>query len=93
MEWTFRRLRRIGDRSPIAHRWRPGGRSTAGQRATVANSSQSLEDVHSTASISYPGLFRRLFAFMGPAYLISVGYMDPGNWATDIEGALVSITS
>ncbi len=28
----------------------------------------------------------RLFAFMGPAYLISVGYMDPGNWATDIEG-------
>jgi manganese transport protein len=29
---------------------------------------------------------RRLFAFIGPAYLISVGYMDPGNWATDIEG-------
>ena len=29
---------------------------------------------------------RRLFAFVGPAYLISVGYMDPGNWATDIEG-------
>jgi len=47
---------------------------------------QSLEEVHSTISISYPGLFRRLFAFMGPAYLISVGYMDPGNWATDIEG-------
>ena len=29
---------------------------------------------------------RRLFAFMGPAYLVSVGYMDPGNWATDLEG-------
>ena len=29
---------------------------------------------------------RRLFAFSGPAFLISVGYMDPGNWATDIEG-------
>lgn len=29
---------------------------------------------------------RRLFAFMGPAYLVSVGYMDPGNWATDIAG-------
>ena len=28
----------------------------------------------------------RLFAFLGPAYLVSVGYMDPGNWATDIEG-------
>jgi manganese transport protein len=30
------------------------------------------------------GFWRRLFAFMGPAYLVSVGYMDPGNWATDI---------
>jgi manganese transport protein len=29
---------------------------------------------------------RRLFAYLGPAYLVSVGYMDPGNWATDIEG-------
>ncbi len=32
------------------------------------------------------GWLRRLFAFIGPAYLVSVGYMDPGNWATDIEG-------
>ena len=32
------------------------------------------------------GFFRRLFAFVGPAYLVSVGYMDPGNWATDIAG-------
>ena len=31
------------------------------------------------------GTLRRLFAFVGPAYLVSVGYMDPGNWATDIE--------
>jgi len=30
--------------------------------------------------------WRRLFAFAGPAYLVSVGYMDPGNWATDLEG-------
>src|SRR4051812_35361374 len=29
---------------------------------------------------------RRLLAFAGPGYLISVGYMDPGNWATDISG-------
>jgi manganese transport protein len=29
---------------------------------------------------------RRFLAFVGPAYLVSVGYMDPGNWATDIEG-------
>jgi manganese transport protein len=31
-------------------------------------------------------MFRRLLAFGGPAYLVSVGYMDPGNWATDLEG-------
>jgi len=32
------------------------------------------------------GTLRRLIAFVGPAYLVSVGYMDSGNWATDIEG-------
>ena len=32
------------------------------------------------------GSLPRLIAFVGPAYLVSVGYMDPGNWATDIEG-------
>ena len=37
----------------------------------------------STAELSF---WRRLFAFAGPAYLVSVGYMDPGNWATDLEG-------
>ena len=31
-------------------------------------------------------MIKRFLAFAGPAYLISVGYMDPGNWATDIEG-------
>lgn len=48
--------------------------------------SLSLQDVHSSVPVHYPGIFKRLFAFLGPAYLISVGYMDPGNWATDIEG-------
>ena len=38
-------------------------------------------------SVTLPaGWLRRLFAFIGPAYMVSVGYMDPGNWATDIEG-------
>src|ERR1700741_2103383 len=32
------------------------------------------------------GFWRKLLAFMGPAYMVSVGYMDPGNWATDIAG-------
>src|SRR5256885_16203490 len=46
----------------------------------------SLPEVHATVSTSRPTLLRRMLAFGGPAYLISVGYMDPGNWATDIEG-------
>ena len=36
--------------------------------------------------LNKPGLFKKIFAFFGPAYLVSVGYMDPGNWATDIAG-------
>ena len=39
-----------------------------------------------SVSVAYPGFWRRLLAFSGPAYLVSVGYMDPGNWATDLEG-------
>jgi manganese transport protein len=48
---------------------------------------KSLAEVHGTVGIpERMSFWRRLFAFAGPAYLISVGYMDPGNWATDIEG-------
>jgi manganese transport protein len=47
----------------------------------------SLSEVHSSVPIpKNVGMLKRLFAFAGPAYLVSVGYMDPGNWATDIEG-------
>ncbi|MCL5966466.1 MAG: Nramp family divalent metal transporter [Deltaproteobacteria bacterium] len=46
---------------------------------------RSLSEVHSTVAIPEArGFLRRLLAFAGPAYLVSVGYMDPGNWATDI---------
>ena len=48
--------------------------------------SRSLADVHSTVGTSQVSVWRRMFAFAGPAYLVSVGYMDPGNWATDLEG-------
>ncbi|MBI3469659.1 MAG: Nramp family divalent metal transporter [Planctomycetes bacterium] len=47
---------------------------------------RSLEEVHGTVPVGYQRFWRRLFAFAGPAYMVSVGYMDPGNWATDIEG-------
>src|ERR1700730_8348030 len=48
--------------------------------------SLSLAEVHSTVGTSEVSFWRRMFAFAGPAYLVSVGYMDPGNWATDLEG-------
>jgi manganese transport protein len=54
--------------------------------AGVEQQSRSLADVHSSVDISQLSFWRRMFAFAGPAYLISVGYMDPGNWATDLEG-------
>jgi len=51
-----------------------------------AGQARSLADVHSTVRTSQVSFWRRMFAFAGPAYLVSVGYMDPGNWATDLEG-------
>lgn len=46
---------------------------------------KSLSEVHASVDVSRKG-WRKLWAFLGPAYLVSVGYMDPGNWATDIAG-------
>lgn len=49
--------------------------------------SKSLEEVNESVSTqNKTTVFRKILAFFGPAYLISVGYMDPGNWATDIAG-------
>lgn len=47
---------------------------------------QSLSNVHSSVITENKVGWRKFMAFIGPAYLISVGYMDPGNWATDIAG-------
>jgi manganese transport protein len=48
----------------------------------------SLSDVHQTVVTNQQGISKRrkILSFLGPAYLVSVGYMDPGNWATDIAG-------
>jgi len=47
----------------------------------------SLAEVNATVPVPQAGTwFRRLLAFAGPGYMVSVGYMDPGNWATDIAG-------
>jgi manganese transport protein len=46
-----------------------------------------LPEVHGSVPIPPGGRFwRTLFAFAGPGYLVAVGYMDPGNWATDLAG-------
>jgi manganese transport protein len=53
----------------------------------VALPEPSLPEVHSSVRVSRsPIYWRRLLGFLGPGFLISVGYMDPGNWATDIAG-------
>ncbi|MBN8952796.1 Nramp family divalent metal transporter [Rhizobium sp. 60-20] len=47
----------------------------------------SLPEVNATVKVPHTGSWvRRLIAFVGPGYMISVGYMDPGNWATDLAG-------
>jgi len=46
----------------------------------------SLPEVHRSVPIPVRGFWRKLLAYAGPGYLVSVGYMDPGNWATDIAG-------
>ena len=56
------------------------------QDRSVEGRDYSLPEVHESVTISHSGFWKRLLAFAGPAYLVSVGYMDPGNWATDIEG-------
>src|SRR3989441_8190961 len=53
----------------------------------VDRTSPSLPESHRTIPIAPgAGFWRKLLAFSGPGYLVAVGYMDPGNWATDLAG-------
>jgi manganese transport protein len=66
--------------TPPAH----GGDTEPGwQRARLA---PSLAEVHRSVEVHGATWFRKLIAFAGPGYLVAVGYMDPGNWATDLAG-------
>ena len=47
---------------------------------------KSLDNLNESVSVQKKVGWRKLLAFIGPAYLVSVGYMDPGNWATDLAG-------
>src|SRR5438309_10864836 len=46
----------------------------------------SLAEVYRTVPVGQPTWWRKALAFAGPGYLVAVGYMDPGNWATDLAG-------
>src|SRR3989344_1329913 len=56
--------------------------------ALIDEESKSLSEVHSSVNVPPPSgsFIRKLLAFSGPGYLVAVGYMDPGNWATDLAG-------
>jgi manganese transport protein len=61
----------------------PVGRSGAWRHPRGATP---LTDLHRSIAVPAQGVLRKLIAFSGPGFLISVGYMDPGNWATDLGG-------
>lgn len=50
------------------------------------NNDASLSEVHESVDTAKKIGWKKAFSFLGPAYLVSVGYMDPGNWATDLAG-------
>ena len=56
-----------------------------GRAWRLENTVPSLPEVHASLKIpASAGFFRKLLAFAGPGFLVAVGYMDPGNWATDL---------
>lgn len=62
-----------------------GAASSAGP--TPADTQKSLPEAHGTVPVpTHLGFWRKMLAFSGPGYLVAVGYMDPGNWATDLAG-------
>jgi manganese transport protein len=64
-----------------------GTASAIPARTARANTLPSLPEAHRTIPIASGATwFRKVLAFAGPGYLVAVGYMDPGNWATDIGG-------
>src|SRR3981081_3805045 len=69
----------------------------ADEPAWASSTTRSLPEVHGTIPLPLTGGFwrrvtrsrvfwRKMMAFAGPGYLVAVGYMDPGNWATDLAG-------
>jgi manganese transport protein len=51
-----------------------------------ARAAPSLQEVYRSVPVAHKTWWRKVLAFAGPGYLVAVGYMDPGNWATDLAG-------
>ena len=51
-----------------------------------ARTTPSLVEVYRSVPVGGKNSWRKILAFAGPGYLVAVGYMDPGNWATDLAG-------
>jgi len=65
----------------------PETRDTPAGGWQLPASELSLSEVHGSVAVPQgAGFWRKFFAFAGPGYLVAVGYMDPGNWATDLAG-------
>ena len=73
---------------PMKGRGRSGDPPETIEVGTPAPVQRSLEGVHSTIAVPHhaAGFWQQWRAFVGPAILVSVGYMDPGNWGTDLQG-------
>ncbi len=66
---------------------RPKEKTGQGHGWRRASSGQSLPESHGSISVAGKiGFWRKLLVFSGPGYMVAVGYMDPGNWATDLAG-------
>jgi manganese transport protein len=65
----------------------PGDQKSGWRFARTSDAQRSLSEVYASIPVPIGGSWmRRLLAFSGPGYMVSVGYMDPGNWATDLAG-------
>ena len=83
----FEHMRAPTEREASSHVETPGAsdhpHEPGWRRARLA---PSLSEVYKTVPVAGKTWFRKLLAFAGPGYLVAVGYMDPGNWATNIAG-------
>jgi manganese transport protein len=65
----------------------PAGKAVGGAGAwRRTREAPSLAEAYRSVPVSHGSWYRKLLSFAGPGYLVAVGYMDPGNWATDLAG-------